>query len=355
MTAGLLIARALTNSTPRTKRPLTVRAEGARAISVEATPHTSISGTWGVWLAGGGHLRVSGQPQSAGERVIWALDDGQDSPREPVRAAWTGIAHRSPDDAGLTAIDDLVQTPAGMTPAWSIGKATRGHDLWAVHVHGAGSTRAGTLRGVLSAEEAAVPSLVVTYRNSMEGPRFGRGRSHLGYTETRDVEAALLHLEDAGARRFLLFGWSMGAQTVLPLAASQRWRERIVGVVLDSPALSWESTLRANLHAAHLPAALATSALPWIESARRARMVGLDEPVPVSRMDWVARAPEIVAPLLVHHGTADTSTPFSDAEKLVDAAPAGSLVATSAGHTVNWNVDPDRWNSATVQFLMSVL
>lgn len=48
-----------------------------------------------------------------------------------------------------------------------------------------GSSRAGTLRGVQVATELGYTSLVVTYRNTAEGPRVGTGRSTLGHTEKR--------------------------------------------------------------------------------------------------------------------------------------------------------------------------
>lgn len=354
MTAGLLIARALTDSAPHTQRPLHVLPESTHSISVEATPHTTIPGTWGVWLAGGGHLRVTGTPLRVGTRVVWSLDEGQEPLAHPDRAAWTGIAHRSPNDAGLTAHDDLILTTAGAIPAWAIGAAGSRQGLWAVHVHGAGSTRAGTLRGVIAASKAGLPSLVATYRNSAEGPRSGRGRSHLGFTESRDIESALEHLVEGGAQRFVLFGWSMGTQALLPLAASDRWQSRVAGVVLDSPALDWMGTLRMNLGQARLPGALARGAASWIESPRRSRLVGIDEPIPLHRMDWVQRAGEIQAPVLIHHGTGDTSTPFSDSERFVEAAPEAQLVRTSAGHTVGWNVDPERWTRTTAGFLEAI-
>lgn len=351
MTTGLLIARALTETTLHTRMPLRLQPAGAREITVDATPHTTIPGTWGVRLDDGRHLRVSGSPRLEGERVRWQLAEGQELPPRAARAVWTGVAHRSPEDAGLAARDELIRTPQGSTPAWRIDPAGAGGEAWAIHVHGAGSTRAGTLRGVIAAAQAGLPSLVVTYRNSIEGPRSGRGRSHLGFTEARDVEAAMAHLSADGAERFVLFGWSMGAQTVLPMTAAAEWRDRIAGVVLDSPALDWMGILRLNLRQARLPEAFARCAAPWITSPRRSRLVGLDEPVPLPQMDWVARAAEVAAPVLIHHGTEDTSTPFADSERFVAASGDAELVRTRAGHTVGWNFDPERWTRETVRFL----
>lgn len=352
MTFGFLVARALTDTTPSSRRPLTVRADGRNRISVDATAHTTIPGRWGIHLAGGGHLQVHGTPIEKGGRVSWQLADGYTPPREPTAAAWTGIAHRNPAAAGLAAIDELIPTRGGMIPAWSIRNNSPGlGPVVAVHVHGAGSTRAGTLRGVLAATAAGLPSVVTTYRNSAEGPRVGRGRSHLGYLESDDVSDVLRHLAESGVERFVLFGWSMGAQLILPIAASAEWAGRVDGVVLDSPALNWANVLRTNLRSAGRPVALALPGLAWLRSRRRARLVGLDGPLPLELMDWVARAHEVSTPVLIHHGTADQTTPITDSRAFVAGSGNARLEESGAGHTVSWNMDPDRWHSITSKFV----
>ncbi|MBN9214793.1 MAG: alpha/beta fold hydrolase [Microbacterium sp.] len=351
MTFGFYLARTLTSPAAAPKMPLHVRPEGARSISVDATLHTTIPGTWGVWLSGGGHLQVSGQPAIRDGRAHWVIADGYVTPTRPHRGRWTGIAHRDPSSAGLTASDELVPTRAGIVPAWRIESSSRRSDVWAVHVHGAGSSRAGTLRGVLAAAETGVTSFVAAYRNTEEGPRAGGGRSHLGATESGDIADVLEHLARAGAERFVLFGWSMGAQIVLPLAASDAWRERVAGVVLDSPVLNWQHTLAHNLTAARLPAATAGLATAWLKSPRRSLLVGMDEPVDVAEMDWVRRSAEVTAPVLIHHGSTDKTTPVADSRAFVGGADGRELVESMADHTVSWNLDPEKWAGRTTAFV----
>ena len=122
--------------------------------------------------------------------------------------AWSGIDYPTPQEAGLDARSVTITTPAGRCPAWRIDGDP---STWAIHIHGLGSTRAGTLRGVLTATELGYTSLVVTYRNTEEGPRVGNGRSTLGDTETADVDEAIGYAVRRGARQIVLFGWSMGA------------------------------------------------------------------------------------------------------------------------------------------------
>ena len=80
--------------------------------------------------------------------------------------------YATPQEAGLDARDIVITTPGGRCPAWRIDGDP---STWAIHIHGLGSTRAGTLRGVLAATELGYTSLVVTYRNTEEGPRVGTG------------------------------------------------------------------------------------------------------------------------------------------------------------------------------------
>jgi pimeloyl-ACP methyl ester carboxylesterase len=204
------------------------------------------------------------------------------------------------------------------------------------------------LRGVQAASAADLPSVIPTYRNTAEGLRTGSGRSHLGATEADDIAAVLEELAAAGARSFVLFGWSMGAQMTLKLAASSEWASRVDALVLDSPVLNWASVLEENLAHSRLPRALARAATPWF---RRPRTLGLDLPLDLGAMDWVARAGEVTQPVLIHHGSADWSVPLRDSAAFAEAAGHAQLRATPGGHTTSWNVDPAGWRGRTVEFL----
>jgi dienelactone hydrolase len=72
-------------------------------------------------------------------------------------------------------------------------------------------------------------SFVVAHRNDGEGPTVVTGRSTLATLEADDVREAVRHALQRGARRVVLFGWSMGAAISLQLAAdaeSTGWSTR---------------------------------------------------------------------------------------------------------------------------------
>ena len=101
--------------------------------------------------------------------------------------------------------------------------ATRGPVL----VHGRGGPRREALRVLPALHALGLPALVISYRND-PGAASHDGRYHLGDTEWLDLEAAMAHAVAAGARRFVLVGWSMGAAIIGALlsrsALATGWR-----------------------------------------------------------------------------------------------------------------------------------
>ncbi|MGO1265459.1 MAG: alpha/beta hydrolase [Microbacterium gubbeenense] len=170
------------------------------------------------------------------------------------------------------------------------------------------------------------------------------GRSTLGWTETDDVEAALMFAVERGAERIVLFGWSMGAAIALNVARTSRYASRVSGLVLDSPVLSWWETIAANCTRAGLPRVAGRFAIPWLTSSTLAQLLGLPHPVPIDDMSYRAWASDFSVPVLILHGERDVSVPIGPSEALSTLRPyLVTLVRFDAGHTLSWNSDTDRW------------
>ncbi len=352
MTIGYALARALTAQSGTRRFPLRIVATGERTITLKATSPTTEPGEWGLFRESGGHIRLAGEPQQERGRVTWRVAGDDELPAAGERVSWTGIVAPHPAVAGLSWMDHVFVTRAGALPAWFVdADPGEARDLWAVHVHGLGSSRAGTLRGVAAACAAGLPSIVPACRNTAEGPRVGRGRSHLGATEAEDIAQVLERATVTGRERFVLFGWSMGAQIALRLATSERWGHRIDRIVLDSPVLDWRSVLTANLRRHGLPPRAGRLAESWLQNTAKAHLVGLERPLDLDEMDWTRRAACVPQPVLIHHGIRDWSAPVASSEAFAAAAPAAQLVTSAGGHTTAWNVDPAGWARATVSFL----
>ena len=216
------------------------------------------------------------------------------------------------------------------------------------------STRAGTLRGALAANELGYTALVVSYRNTTEGPRVGTGRTTLGHTETTDVEEAIGYAVRRGAEQVVIFGWSMGAAIALQLADHPRHQGLIAALVLDSPVLNWTEVIKTNCVRSGLPAAAGHLAIPWLTLHPLARAGGLPGRIPLRSFDWTARAADLTTPTLILHGNRDDSVPIRLSQALRDARPGlVELETFDADHTLSWNADPDRWHETVTTWLRS--
>lgn len=355
---GFVIARRLTTRSER-RFDVVIRdvevVGDRRTVVLDRTQRTAAPGRYSLLLDGGGLIRLASEAHGRGPALVAREvvgGHGAGGLTAGERGSWSGIYYADPQDAGLGAVDVEVPTEVGPAPAWLIEPTGATSATWAIHIHGLGSPRAGTLRGVQVASEFGMTSLVVNYRNDGDGPTVGTGRSTLGSTEADDVRRAMAYARAHGARRFILFGWSMGAAIALQLAANAELRGDVVGLVLESPVLDWLSTIKANCVRAGLPAWTGRLAVPWLDKRPLARLVGLPDGVGVDRFDWVARADEIATPMLVLHGTEDTSSPFEVAARLRDIrSDLVQLESFDADHTMTWNSDPERWQQTVRTWL----
>ncbi|POH59700.1 phospholipase [Cryobacterium zongtaii] len=357
---GLVIAKSLTAPAGGRTYDLVIRDvdySGERPMVVlDRTPRTAAPGLYCLIAENGGWVRLSHDvvdrgPQLVGREVLGGLSQGLTA---GGRVSWSGIVFPNPEEAGLEATDIEVQTDVGSAPAWLITARGGPSTSWAVHVHGLGSSRAGTLRGVQVASEVGLTSLVVTYRNDGDGPTVGSGRSELGASEVDDVRAAVRFARENGARSVILLGWSMGASIALQLAADPEFRGVVTGLVLESPVLDWVATIKANCERSGLPAWTGILALPWLNVRQLARLTGLANPLGLRRFNWIARADELSVPTLIFHGTLDASSPFRLSTRLRELRPdIVGLEAFEADHTMSWNSDRERWRAVLHSWLIS--
>ena len=358
---GWTIARRLTAPVGPRAFDLTIHdiehdSDGVQRIVLDRSDQTIADGIFNLWIKGGGWVQLSAEVSDRGPRRIARTVTGT-APgltlRPGDRASWSGIYYATPTDAGLNARDITITSPAGPCPAWRIDGDP---STWAIHIHGLGSSRAGTLRGTQIATDLGYTSLVVTYRNTTEGPRIDTGRSTLGHTETADVDEAIGYAVRRGAEQIVLFGWSMGAAIALQLAARPRHDELITALVLDSPVLDWTETIKANCARSGLPGGAGLLAIPWLATGPLTRLLGLPEPIPLRRFDWITRTAELTTPTLILHGMRDSSAPIRLSQALRDRRhDIVTLETFDADHTLAWNSDPERWRAVVSGWLTSQL
>lgn len=357
---GWLIARKFTAPVAERRYGLTIRAVerdcDTYTFVLDRTPETIRPGIYNLWFKRGGWAQLDSKVHDRGPTQIARVITGRSenlTPQPGDRVSWSGIYYATPRDAGLEARDIMITTSNGPAPAWRIdGNAS----TWAIHIHGLGSTRAGTLRGVQVATDFGYTSLVVSFRNDGEGPRVANGRSTLGLTEGDDVDAAIDYAVRRGAEKIVLFGWSMGASIALQLAHRVQYRVQhrglIVALVLESPVLDWADVIKANCKRAGLTEHAGRLAMPWLTTQPLPQLLCLPCALPLEEMNWVKRAHELEVSTLILHGTQDDSVPISAARSIQRQRPdLVTLESFDAGHTLNWNVEPARWSDTVTKWL----
>ena len=332
--------------------------DGTLLIELPASPLTRARGRYSIWFANGSGHACVGEVVDAGEgtvtRVVERVDYGD------IRSAnigiWSGYAYSRPEQLGLPYDDVAISVDGGTAPAWKFEPLQRPGSTWAIHVHGMGGKRAGTLRGVPVAHRFGFTSLVVSFRNDGEAPPSDDGRYSLSQNEWLDVEAAVEYALSQGAERIVLFGWSLGGSIALRLADLSSNSDRIVGLVLDAPVLDWATTLTSNGGASGLPKPVALLGLGLLQSTQMRWVTGLKERIDLQVLDWVSRAADLRTPILVLHGAEDKSTPFVVSERLARSRPdLVQLVRFEVpGHSLEWNGDVEKWEGSVAQFLESL-
>ena len=342
----------------RVVTPPTTKPEEERIVAVDlasgevvlaASDETRMPGRYGFWFdRDSGHARlgdVVGQDDHLVRRRIDSVDFGRLERAE--RGRMNGWYHLGPWELGHAYENVIVETPLGPAPAWFV-PAAEPSTRWVVQVHGRGAKRHEGLRAAVPARDAGWNTLLVSYRNDGEAPESDDRRYGLGGTEWADVVSALHYAEAHGARRTVLMGWSMGGAIVLQaVLRSEAVRERLVGLILDSPAIDWVDILRFQGQALGLPRGLGDAVARLLGGPWSGGLTGVAAPIDVDDLDPVARADEFTVPMLLMHSLDDGFVPIDGSRRLAAARP--DLIEfeefVGARHTKLWNHDPERWNS----------
>lgn len=302
-------------------------------------------GTFGLaWP--GGTAKVGDIATAKDGRVERPLLEGTAPPEGTKVRIETDVYEGNPKTAlGLVFSDVAVPTELGDMPAWLVPASDK--DTWVITVHGRGASREEALRVVPQLHSAGLPVLLITYRNDPGAPRSPDGLYHLGATEWRDVEAGIRYAQSQGARKVVLYGWSMGGAIVGQTLTRSSVAAAVSGVVLDSPVTNWTQTLNLQAENRGVPT--------WLTPV--AELVsGWRADIDFNRFDLVRNPPALKPPTLLFHGSADGTVPTQSSRDLATAAsglgwPLQYVEIPGADHTSGWNVATDTYRDALGDFL----
>lgn len=333
-----------------------------QAITLRSTPDTILPGRYGLWVGGTEPYLLIGPVISHDGKTVTRglLSNSAARVHVPGPAAFSGWVYRHPRDLGVPYREVRIPTALGTAPAWFIPAedefdedlADAGTD-WAIHVHGRGVQRPECLRGVPVFRSHGFASLVVSYRNDSEASASPDGKYSLGDTEWQDVESAIEYAIGRGARRIVLVGWSMGGAIVLQTITRSRFAAHIVGIVLESPVIEWNSVLHFQAAQARIPGIVRDAAVRAIGNPWGRPLTGQDQSIDMKRLDLVANAESLEHPILILHSDDDGYVPSIGSRALAEARPdiVTFVPFTVARHTKLWNYDEKRWNASIESWL----
>jgi uncharacterized protein len=143
----------------------------------------------------------------------------------------------------------------------------------------------------------------------------------------------------AGARRIVLYGWSMGGAIALHALRNEAV-PGVAGLILDCPVVDWTATLRMQAAIRRLPAPLTWSAIRLVEQRIGTRLPDLD-----------FRGYQPPVPTLVLLDADDTLVATEPTREFAASTGATLVESEGGGHVRSWNVDPARYESAVLSFL----
>ncbi|MFJ9056371.1 alpha/beta hydrolase fold domain-containing protein [Streptomyces sp. NBC_00111] len=335
-------------------RRLTVHATAAGQVTLTRSLSALRPGTYGLTGRGGVHavvgpvLEQPGRSAVSADTVVRRLESVTLGSLKPgARVRLTPELHRGDPLAALGLAYKEVEVPGelGALPAWFVPGA---RDTWVITVHGLGTTRDHPLNVMGFLHDQQFPVLDLAYRGDPGAPRSPDGLTHLGESEWRDLDAAIRYAVRYGAEHVVLHGWSSGASMALHAAVNSALRDRIRGLVLDSPVMDWRTTLRALASARGVPSAL----LPLAVRAAQGQ-TGLHGAPLLSTSVPTA----LHAPTLIVHGPDDTLAPWGPSRELAALRP--DLVTLhsvpQAPHAAMWNADPAGYEEALRRFLTPLM
>jgi alpha-beta hydrolase superfamily lysophospholipase len=234
--------------------------------------------------------------------------------------------------------------PIGPMPTWLVGG--RG-STWTVFVHGIDGNRGGGLRPLLTLHALGIPTMLISYRNDAGAPPSPDHLIHLGMTEWQDLDAAARWAKSHGARRFILYGDSMGGAIVTRFMHESSRARDVVALGLDSPVLDWRSVIDHVLSSLHLP---------FLGVPLRAT-ISLRAGVDWNALDEIRQAHKFHVPILLFQGAADPLVPPDDSRRFSSAVPrlVTYVPVAHAGHIESWNVDPAAYAARLRAFLTQLI
>ena len=192
-----------------------------------------------------------------------------------------------------------------------------------------------------------LPSLSITYRNDFWAPKTEDCYYRYGQTEWRDLEGAVSYALEHGADNIVLVGYSYGGAIAMNFLYQSSLAGEVQGVILDAPMLDLNTVIQSAAAERNIPGPFLTSAK--IISRHRFALQW-------EQLNYLERADELTAPILLFHGNADGIVPVKTSDKLYQLRPdiVTYVRVKGVSHARSWNADREAYEAAVRDFLRTV-
>jgi pimeloyl-ACP methyl ester carboxylesterase len=187
--------------------------------------------------------------------------------------------------------------------------------------------------------ELGLHCLIITYRNDLGALASPDGFHWYGLSEWRDLEGAARYAVERGAEKLILVGYSMGGAIVMNFLHRSPLTKKVQVTILDSPMLDINTTIDFRARLLNIP-----EPIVWLGKF----IAGLRFEIDWEALDYLSRADELVTPILLFHGDADTIVPVETSDVLANVRP--DIVTYHrvpyATHVRSWNMNPAAYETA---------
>ncbi len=257
---------------------------------------------------------------------------------EPFRYSGTPLSTH-----GISFDEISFESPLGQLDGWHI---PAGGKQWLIFVHGKSGSLNESLRIIPALHGNGIDVLVINYRNDDGAPTDPSGFYRQGLTEWEDLAAAVDYAHGRPAEQLSVLGSSMGGAIATNYLLQASNTDHVTAVVLDSPMLDFEAAVDLQADQFHVPGSIRFAA----KTLARWRF-GVDW----QAANYVNRAELYDTPILIFHGTDDTSVPIAPSRELAAARPdlIGLVETQGAEHVSSWNADNETYERELLNFLSS--
>lgn len=324
---------------------------GEGQITLRATSNSSEDGPWrrpGIWglESAEGYNQVGTILEMSNHQVVreYLPIIGNLRSGEMVRVEGNAYPGDPQVAFGMPFEDVSFSSALGEFDAWFVDGSS---ETWVIFVHGRNASPHEGLRILPTFVELGMPSLLITYRNDEGAPADPDGFHRYGQTEWKDLEGAASYAIERGAEDLILVGYSMGGAIVANFLYESSLSPRVRGIILDAPMLNFNATIDLGASERSLPG-------PYVALAKfiaRLRF-GIDW----GKLDYLDRADELSAPILLFHGDEDDIVPIETSDELARIRPDIVEYVRGAGvtHAASWNHDPAIYEAAVRDFILAL-